>query len=411
MLNQLRKRLTLLSAVLGGCVVLLACVLGFLLIRSLYLRQRNDSLRLAAERIETQWRTDGSVTALWLEELLQEGDYHAALWENGIPLRYSMTESAQGEGLLTAANEADFIDNTYYRCAILKADSVRGERVICVWQFRSVDSPGLLRLELLFCLLAVGSLCLVLWLSWIVAGKAVQPVRKAMEEQDRFVADASHELRSPLTVLKSSLGQLRENPELAAHDVPLLEKQVSRMQALVENLLMLTGSAKSRIVPLEPLSADTLLIDFADAMLPMAKAHNVHLRVELPEDALPPVLGHSVLLERLLSILTENALRYAPPETDVVLALRAQPKGCEFSVLDHGPGVPDSEKTRIFERFYRASESRTETNHFGLGLSVAAEIAKAHHTRIQVLDVPGGGAEFRFLLPYGGGADGMAVNR
>ena len=77
----------------------------------------------------------------------------------------------------------------------------------------------------------------------------------------------------------------------------------------------------------------------------------------------------------------------------------------------HGPGVPDSEKTRIFERFYRASESRTETNHFGLGLSVAAEIAKAHHTRIQVLDVPGGGAEFRFLLPYGGGADGMAVNR
>lgn len=402
MLKQLRKRLTLLSAVLGGCVVLLACALGFLLIRSLYLRQRNDNLRLAAERIETQWRTDGSVTALWLEELLQEGDYHAALWESGIPLRLAGTESAQGEALLAAANEADFLDSSYYRCAIQRADSTRGERVICVWQLRSTDGSGLLRVGLLFCLLAVGCLWLVLWLSWIVAGKAVEPVRAAMEEQDRFVADASHELRSPLTVLKSSLCQLRENPELAAHDVPLLEKQVSRMQALVDNLLLLTGSAKSRAVAPEPLSADTLLIDFADAMLPMAKARGVHLRVELPEDALPPVMGQPVLLERLLSILTENALRYAPPDTEVLLSLRPQPKGCEFSVLDHGPGVPDSEKARIFERFYRASESRTEAGHFGLGLSVAAEIARVHRTRIQVLDAPGGGAKFCFLLPFQG---------
>lgn len=400
MLKQLRKRLTRLSAVLGGCVVLLACVLGFLLVRSLYLRQRNDSLRLAAERIETQWRADGFLTAPWLENLLREGNYHAALWENGIPLRYSMTEPAQGEALLTAANEADFIDNTYYRCAILKADSVRGERIVCIWQFRSGDGAGLLRLGLLFCLLAVGSLCLVLWLSWIVAGKAVQPVRKAMEEQDRFVADASHELRSPLTVLKSSLAQLRENPELAAHDVPLLEKQVSRMQSLVENLLMLTGSAKSRVVPLEPVAPDSLLINFSDSMLPMAKERKVNLRVELPEDAVPAVLGQEALLFRLLSILTENALRFAPEGTDVELRLQVQPKGCEFSVRDQGPGVPDSEKASIFERFYRGSQSRTDSSHFGLGLSVAAEIAKTHHTRIQVLDAPGGGAEFRFFLPF-----------
>ena len=400
MLKQLRKRLTRLSAVLGGCVVLLGCALGFLLVRSLYLRQRNDNLRLAAERIETQWRADGFVTAPWLENLLREGNYHAALWENGIPLRYSMTEPAQGEGLLTAANEADFIDSSYYRCAILKTDGVRGERTVCVWQFRSGDRAGLLRLGLIFCLLALGSLCLVLWLSWIVAGRAVQPVRAAMEEQDRFVADASHELRSPLTVLKSSLAQLRENPELAAHDLPLLEKQVSRMQSLVENLLMLTGSAKSRVVPLEPVAPDSLLIDFCDSMLPMAKEHKVDLRVALPEDALDEVLGQEALLYRLLSILTENALRFAPEGTEVVLGLQGQTKGCVFSVLDRGPGVPDSEKAGIFERFYRGSQSRTDSAHFGLGLSVAAEIAKMHHTRIQVLDVPGGGAEFRFFLPF-----------
>jgi len=162
--------------------------------------------------------------------------------------------------------------------------------------------------------------------------------------------------------------------------------------------LMLSGSAVNRGLMLEPVAPDTLLIEFADSMLPLAKQEKVHLQVELPEEAVPQVLGQEALLQRLLSILTENALRFAPEDTDVTLKLSLVSRGCEISVSDHGPGVPDAEKEKIFDRFYRGSESRTDTDHFGLGLSVAAQIAELHHTRIQVFDVLDGGAELKFRL-------------
>ena len=400
MLKQLRKKLTLLSAALTGCVVLLCCAASFLFVREQYLREKDAAFRLTAQRIETQWQIEGALTSPWLETALAEGDYHAALWENGIPLRYSNTETETAAALLRETNQSEFVLLPEYRIGDLRFPFSRGERRLCIWVSRSQETKDLLRIGLLFSLLAVGSLALVAWLSWIVAGRSVKPVQEAMDQQDRFVADASHELRSPLTVLKSSLAQLREQPELAQRDLPMLEKQADRMQSLVENLLMLSGSAANRGLMLEPVAPDTLLIEFADSMLPLAKQEKVHLQVELPEEAAPQVLGQEALLQRLLSILTENAIRFAPEDTDVVLSLRTLSNACEISVSDHGPGIPDEEKEKIFDRFYRGSESRTDPGHFGLGLSVAAQIAELHHTRIQVFDVPDGGTEFRFRLLF-----------
>ncbi|MBQ3701903.1 MAG: HAMP domain-containing histidine kinase [Oscillospiraceae bacterium] len=400
MLKQLRKKLTLLSAALTGCVVLLCCTASFLFVREQYLREKDAAFRLTAQRIETQWQIDGGLTAPWLEAALAEGDYHAALWENGIPLRYSNTEPETAAALLRETSKSEYVLLPDYRIGDLRFPFSRGERRLCIWVSRSQEAKDLLRIGLLFSVLAVGSLALVAWLSWIVAGRSVKPVQAAMDQQDRFVADASHELRSPLTVLKSSLSQLRGQPELAQQDLPVLEQQVDRMQSLVENLLMLSGSAANRGLMLEPVAPDTLLIEFADSMLPLAKQAKVHLEVELPDEAVPRVHGQEALLRRLLSILTENALRFAPEDSDVTLALRRLPNACEISVSDHGPGIPDDEKEKIFDRFYRGSQSRTDTDHFGLGLSVAAQIAELHHTCIHVGEASGRGARFSFQLPF-----------
>lgn len=407
MLKRLRKKLTLLSAALVGCVVLLCCVLSFFLVRNQVIREKDAAFRLTAQRIEMEWQTDGALTATWLEAALSEGEYHAALWENGIPLRYAVTEPEQAEALLRLSNGTVYYLTDNWRCGDLSFSFARGERRICIWQSRAEEQKELIRLGLVFGLLTLGSLALVGMLSWIAAGKSVKPAQEAMDRQDRFVADASHELRSPLTVLKSSLGQLRENPDLAQHDVPIMEKQVDRMQGLVENLLMLTGSAASQEELLAPVSPDTILIEFVDGMLPIARKAGVRLQLQLPDAPVPQVLGNEALLYRLLSILTENALRYAPQGTDVTLALSLASNACEISVSDHGPGIPEDEKKKIFDRFYRGSTSRTDSEHFGLGLSVAAQIAKLHYTQIRVLDTPGGGADFRFQLPVhkGSGAD------
>lgn len=112
-----------------------------------------------------------------------------------------------------------------------------------------------------------------------------------------------------------------------------------------------------------------------------------------------PVILVTALLRQILDILTDNALRYAPEGSTVHLDLKIQGKYCLLSVIDHGPGIPDREKKQVFDRFCRGSVSRPDTDHFGLGLSVARELAEVQGGKITLADTPGGGAAFTLWLP------------
>jgi len=120
----------------------------------------------------------------------------------------------------------------------------------------------------------------------------------------------------------------------------------------------------------------------------------------MPEEVIPPVSADADRVKQILSILVDNALRYAPEKSTVHLCMEKQSKGCVMSVVDHGPGIPDSEKKKVFDRFYRGSQSRSDPNHFGLGLAVAQELAAVHGGRLWLTDTPGGGATFSVFLPY-----------
>lgn len=95
-----------------------------------------------------------------------------------------------------------------------------------------------------------------------------------------------------------------------------------------------------------------------------------------------------------------NALGYAPEGSTVTLKLEVAGEGGRFLVIDHGPGIDDSEKKRVFDRFYRGSASRFDPDHFGLGLSVALELARVHGGDVTVTDTPGGGASFAISMPF-----------
>lgn len=95
-----------------------------------------------------------------------------------------------------------------------------------------------------------------------------------------------------------------------------------------------------------------------------------------------------------------NALGYAPEGSTVTLKLETAGEGCRFLVIDHGPGIDDSEKKRVFDRFYRGSASRSDPDHFGLGLSVALELARVQGGDVTVTDTPGGGASFAISMPF-----------
>ena len=126
------------------------------------------------------------------------------------------------------------------------------------------------------------------------------------------------------------------------------------------------------------------------------------ISISLPDEKIRPVSCDRDRIRQVLSILLHNAFCYTPPGSHILLSLSETPPGLSLSVSDDGPGIPDESKAHIFERFYRADASRSDSTHFGLGLSIAWEILRAHRGTISVKDAPGGGASFTLTLPRTG---------
>jgi two-component system, OmpR family, sensor histidine kinase MprB len=192
----------------------------------------------------------------------------------------------------------------------------------------------------------------------------------------RMVADASHELRTPLTTLRGNLELLRSAPALAEHDradaLRDAAAEVERMQALIDDMLDL---AQSEAIPRrETIALRSLVGDAPDG---------VALRGDLAS------------LERMLANLRLNAERYAG---GAEVATSADGDRITIRVVDHGPGVPEHERERVFQRFSRGQDQQA-TAGSGLGLSIARNIARAHGGDIRLESTPGGGATFVVTLP------------
>ncbi len=400
MLKKLRNRLTILASVLTGSVVVAVCIVSFLLIRQQYANSRYVAFRIAAESVYTQWSLEDRLTAPWLRSTMEANAADILLWENGVPLDYGLSDLAYARTLRSHAPK----DNGYFTvgsdlCAWFTLDYSFGQRQILVWQDTEPEQAYFLKIGLLFLGIAVLSLCAVAGLCYWVAGRAIVPVQESMERQEQFVAAASHELRSPLTAIRTGLSLLRVESDSKRH-LQLMGGEAERMSRLIDELLILAGAGSLRrnFLP-EALEPDTLLIDFADTVTPQARKRGIRLELKLPEEAVPFIRADADRVRQMLAILTDNALRYAPEGSEVALRLRVDGKSCHFTVTDHGPGIPDGEKERVFDRFYRGSASRSDPNHFGLGLSVARELARIHGGDLTVADTPSGGASFTLSLP------------
>lgn len=242
--------------------------------------------------------------------------------------------------------------------------------------------------------------CLLLTaISYWLAGKALHPTEQALRQQKEFIAAASHELRSPLAVIKASLQAMESplSPEQQGIFLHNAQSEANRMAHLTDDLLLLAnGDLDTVPTHLQPVAPDNVCIEMYDRFYPLAKQQNHPLTLTLPEGSVPAIQADTERLEQLLSILLNNALEHTPENTAIALVLSLGAKGTvDFLVIDHGSGIPDPDKAHIFDRFYRADASRTDIRNFGLGLSVARELARLHRASLTVLDTPGGGATFR----------------
>jgi two-component system OmpR family sensor kinase len=231
-----------------------------------------------------------------------------------------------------------------------------------------------------------------------VLNRMLDRIDAAFQSQKRFIADASHELRSPITALRGHLEVVRRRQRSTSEyeeaiDVAL--EEVHRLQALAEDLLTLARRDAGTLEPsLEPLRLDRLLFEVAGSYRALAEANGVTLEPHL--DTPVPVLGDPDLLRRLVRNLLDNAIKYSPDGGRVSLRAGLSGDKAWLEVADTGPGVDPRHLPHLFDRFYRADPSRQRKTGTGLGLAIAQAIAEAHGGRLTARNRPSGGAVFRF---------------
>ncbi|MEN8583783.1 HAMP domain-containing sensor histidine kinase [Burkholderia sp. RS01] len=241
--------------------------------------------------------------------------------------------------------------------------------------------------------------------------EAAFAARMASEDRmRRFAADASHELRTPLVTIRGYSELYRhgalESPEDVASAMGRIESEAKRMGSMVEDLLLLARLDEQRPLQEKPVDLQLLAHDaVVDTQASDQKRVITLTGLDGSRAEPAPVLGDEAKLRQVVGNLVGNALRYTPERTPIELAVgvRSGADGSQRAVLevrDHGPGIPDSEAPKVFERFYRADTSRTrDTGGSGLGLAIVAAIVGSHGGSVRVDTTKGGGATLTVSLP------------
>jgi len=217
--------------------------------------------------------------------------------------------------------------------------------------------------------------------------RLLERTHQAMQQQQRFIADAAHELRSPMTALSLQAERLAANslPEPAAGQLASLLQGIHRNRRLLEQLLSLSrAQAPEAQRPQERLSSQDLFRSVIEDLLPLAEAKEQDLGVSSPAN--PVFHANEADLYTLVKTLADNAIRYTPPGSQIDLSAEETPDHIIFRIEDNGPGIPPAERSRVFDPFYRILGSGQEGT--GLGLSIARTIAERHGGRIELAQSP-----------------------
>ena len=247
------------------------------------------------------------------------------------------------------------------------------------------------------------SLITVTAMSYLLIKKALKPTEVMLKSQKDFIASASHELKSPLAVILANaekLEQLQIDNTEFRKSVKILDNECMRMSKLVKDMLLLASSdAKSWTLCKNIIDIDTLLISLYEAYEPICIRKKIRLRLEISESSYPKFCADGERLFQILTIFMDNAIHHSINNKQIEIKTAAAAKHITFFVTDHGRGISEDDKPYIFNRFYCADKSRTDKSNFGLGLSIADELAKMMNGSVGCEDTDGGGATFFVKLP------------
>ena len=460
-MTRLRLYLTWLYTATTSLILALA-------LTSLFLLRSKETRQAQLEQFYATWNSlsfrltsDTIISQSFLAQAEAASQSVIHIEENGIPLLYhgswvpftdrrllieKTKEQAAAQGILTytapvSSSSASTSlltikgeNQDQYYAMVLVLSHQKTVRSLCYIYYCPPALHVLKKTLIVFFGLGIaGSLCL-LFFSWHFVGWSLRPVEESRRKQAEFIAAASHELRSPLAVLRSGAAAMLAAPDQKESLLKTMDAECVRMSHLIDDMLLLASAdAKTWDIHIQNTDMDTLLIEIYEAFLPVCREKQLTLHLDLPDASLPNIQADPERIRQLLLILLDNALSYTPAGRQI--QIRAQtgtciknhcasllrtksPANCDahlaesnfqtrsrhryliLQVIDEGCGIPDDQKIHIFDRFYRADKARSSKSHFGLGLSIAKELVLLHKGTITITDNPDGGSCFSIILPF-----------
>lgn len=259
-------------------------------------------------------------------------------------------------------------------------------------------------MQLRFTLIIVNGIIFIFagGIGYFLAGRTLKPIEESMERQKRFVADASHEFRTPLTALKTSIEVNMQDKEFRASRVQnLLQRnmyQIDKLQELANRLLTLAQYQNGKNIHFSSLSLLVIIDEAKTKVTSLAETKHITIHTKIDDAQIQADRGS--LLE-LFTILFDNAIKYSHKKSSITIRNTLSKNSTTIVVHDEGIGIANKDIPHIFDRFYRVDTSRSikGTTGFGLGLSIAKEIVENHKGTISVVSEKGSGTDFIIELP------------
>jgi len=413
-LVRLRLRLTVWYVATFGLIILLLGAALFVVISHQLSQQLDDSLKSAtlelvrAARIrEVEAGARGEVIdavdelnipdrLLYLLDL--EGD-PVKLGKIDDWIRRAAKRSAQ-LGQVTV--QRDTPDDQTLRLHALRFKLASGKELVAVAVADQVElEDRYADLITAFAGVAFAALVLVAAGGFLLVRKSTQPIERSIVFMRRFMADAAHELRTPITVLRTRAEVALQQPRDAADYVSALESieaESRRLGGIVDSLLVLArADAGERPLERERLFLDDIAIDAVGAASVVGRQKGVDVTVEEFEEA--AVVGDAALIRQLVMILLDNAIKFTDAGGVVRLRVSMLNDAPTFSIEDTGIGIKPEDLARVFQRFFRGETARGRTDGAGLGLSIASWIAREHGADISLSSEPGKGTTVVVTFP------------
>lgn len=438
MLKKLRLRLSLIYVITTGIVLAVATSLLFGISTNQMNTQRELMFQNDLNSLIYKLQSSRIIDNLWLAQLESTNTLLIHIEDNGHPIFFPGAWTPKTDRAVLVQQAKEIAQENYFFDVsqepvpgvhggnfsfTLEGDDGDQYQATLVTLASRTDWQGLVLLrdlsadrqqDLILRLAAFGIIVMALLLLFLFSlwfsKRAIAPVEESSERQSAFVAAASHELRSPLAVIKSSVSAIRlaHQEKDSSSKVEVIEKyaltadrECIRMSQLIEDLLFLASAdAHHWTIKTECIPMDTLLIEIYEAYQPLTAEKQQKLLLSFPEDPLPYLSGDKQRLFQALAAIMGNALFYTPTGGTIEISAHNEKNLLRISIADNGPGIAEKDKKHIFERFYRADAAHTMKGHYGLGLSVAKEIIELHGGKLIVADTPGGGATFHFLLNH-----------